>query len=126
MNEENLITLRDIAAMYGKNFESFRRCAQRLKNFPKPVGKRNCTHLYDPKDFENYKMPKNNMREEVPIRRRFRGMKPERQLALNFLAGRYDPEFKRVKHLAKIAQAKIFKPETVRISINQEWYENKI
>ena len=42
-------------------------------------------------------------------------------IATAFLAGRYDPDFKKAKHLARIAQAKLNRPVTKTVKVASDW-----
>ena len=41
--------------------------------------------------------------------------------AIDFLSGKFDPEYKKAQHLARIAQAKINKPKTVSVKVASDW-----
>lgn len=42
-------------------------------------------------------------------------------LSMAFIAGRYDPEHKRVRHLAKLVQAKLNKPKTSLVTVVSDY-----
>ena len=41
--------------------------------------------------------------------------------AIDFLSGKYDPDFKKAQYLARIAQAKLNKPKTVSVKVASDW-----
>jgi len=60
---------------------------------------------------------------KTPYKRRYATVPLARKLALKFLAGEFDPESKRVRYLAKLTQAKLFKPSTIKIPAHTWHYD---
>jgi hypothetical protein len=112
----NLVSTQQAAGIIGVSYESLRKRAHRLKDFPKPVLFKDKTNFFDITSVEEFALKYNSKKEKIKER------KDKASMPRLFLSGKFDPMYKQCTYKEKIDHARATKPMTTVIHLEADWY----
>ena len=111
-----LVTTRQVAKILGFEYESFKKRAYRLKDFPKAVKVIDKSYCYDLDDIVKYAESRKIKKQAETV------VESPRQLAMLFLAGKFDAADKRQAHQKRIIRARVDSPVTTTQTLEPDWF----
>ena len=112
----NLVTTQEAAEIIGVSYESLRKRAHRLKDFPKPVLFKDKTNYFDILSVNEFALKYNGKKAKIQEK------KDKASMARLFLSGKFDPLYRQCIYQQKRDLARATKPVTTVVQVEADWF----